>query len=378
MNHIRTSFTFLAAIMLLAGIAQAKPLKVFILAGQSNMQGHATISTLEHLSLDPANQALLDKIQDKSGEAKVYDKVHIAYLSGSGGKDNYKPNERKGALTTGFGARDSKIGPELTFGITMYEKLKEPILIIKTAWGGKSLNTDFRSPGAGENPLADRRDSTGFFYRQMVDYVQKVLADPGQYHPDYKASEGYEIAGFVWFQGFNDGVDNKAYPPNDRGPYAGLLAHFIRDIRKDLKAPDMPFVIGVIGTVGKIENIRGIYQWGNIEKWFQGIERFRKAMAAPASMPEFKGNVKAVLTENYMDPELVRMDWEYGQFSKSLGKLSKEEKEQKIQEKFSERELKVLRTGKSNKAYHYFGSGKFFALVGEAFAEAVLELHAGK
>lgn len=368
--------TVLLAFLLLACPLLGKPLKVFILAGQSNMQGHATTSTLVHLSMDPAHKDLLAKIQNSKGEPKVYDQVKIAYLSGGGSADKYKPVERKGSLTTGFGARDNKIGPELTFGITMHEKLGEPILIIKTAWGGKSLNTDFRSPGAGENPLADRREFTGFFYRQMIDYVKKVLGDPGQYHPAYDPKEGCEIAGFVWFQGFNDGVDNKAYPANDRGPYADLLAHFIRDVRKDLDAPKMPFVIGVIGTVGKVEDVRKVYEWGNIDKWFEGITRFRNAMAAPAEMPEFKGNVKAVRTENYMDPELVRLDWEYGQFSKTLGKLSKEEKEKKIAEEFSEHELKVVREGKSNKAYHYFGSGKFFALVGEAFAEALLELQA--
>ena len=47
-----------------------------------------------------------------------------------------------------------------------------------------------------------------------------------------------------------------------------------------------------------------------------------------------------------------------------------------MREKFSERELKIIRECISNKAFHYFGSGKFFALAGEAFAEAVVELQA--
>jgi alpha-galactosidase len=42
-----------------------------------------------------------------------------------------------------------KIGPEFTFGIYAQKALKEPILIIKTAWGGKSIHTDFRPPSAG-------------------------------------------------------------------------------------------------------------------------------------------------------------------------------------------------------------------------------------
>lgn len=371
----RSTACLIVTLVLTLGTVQAKPLKVFILAGQSNMQGHADVSTLAHLSMDPKHQPLLDKIQDKDGKAKVYEDVHIAYLSGSGSGDSYQSSEKKGSLTTGFGARESKIGPELTFGITMFEKLDEPILIIKTAWGGKSLNTDFRSPGAGENPIPDRREATGFFYRQMIEYIQKVLADPGQYHPDYDAKAGYEIAGMVWFQGFNDSVDKAAYPGGDKSTYSELLAHLIRDVRQDLKAPKMPFVIGVMGTVGKIENIRGIYEWKGIENWFDSITQFRKVMAAPAEMPEFKDTVKAVWTENYMDPELVRLDWEVSQFNKSLKDVPKEEHEAKLKEKFTEHELKVIRTGKSNKGFHYFGSGKFFALVGEAFAEAILALN---
>jgi hypothetical protein len=64
-----------------------------------------------------------------------------------------------GRLTAGYGARPNpsesggKIGPEFLFGISMDEAHDEPVLIIKTAWGGKSLNTDFRPPSAGPYEL---------------------------------------------------------------------------------------------------------------------------------------------------------------------------------------------------------------------------------
>lgn len=356
--------------------AAAKPLKVFILSGQSNMQGHATVPTLEHLTLDPETKPLHEKIFTSSGVPKVYDDVHITYLSGDGSGDKFNPSEKKGPLTVGFGASRGgpKIGPELTFGITMREKLDEPILIIKTAWGGKSLNTDFRPPSAEPHFLEDRRENSGEFYRKMMEYVDKVLANPGDYHPAYDPAEGYEIAGFVWFQGFNDSVDKKAYPGGDMSAYSNLLAHFIRDVRKDLNAPDMPFVIGVIGTVGRVEDIRKFYEWRNIDSWFDGITAFRNAMAAPAALPEFKGNVAAVLTENSMDPELVKLQWDTSQYKKSLKNMTKEEKDKAVSEKFTERELRIANNFISNKGFHYFGSGKFFALVGESFANAILDL----
>ena len=114
----------------------------------------------------------------------------------------------------------------------------------------------------------------------------------------YDPKQGYEIAGFIWFQGYNDMVG--PYPPanpqkgrrspKDYSEYSRLLACFIRDVRKDLQAPKMPFVIGVIGIGGE-ENVKQ--------------ESFRKAMAVPAEMPEFKGNVVAVPTAKYWDHELV-------------------------------------------------------------------------
>lgn len=74
--------------------------------------------------------------------------------------------------------------------------------------------------------------------------------------------------------------------------YSELLADFIRDVRKDLSAPKMPFVIGVMG-VGGIQDKPGY---------------FREAMAAPAEMPEFKGNVTAVQTAPFWDKKLGEID----------------------------------------------------------------------
>ena len=52
-------FVLLIASLLFTAQLQAKPLKVFVLAGQSNMQGHAKISTFEHIGMDPATQPML-------------------------------------------------------------------------------------------------------------------------------------------------------------------------------------------------------------------------------------------------------------------------------------------------------------------------------
>lgn len=299
----------------------AKPLKVFILAGQSNMEGHAAVSTFDYIGKDPLTAPILKEMRNPDGTPRVCDKVWMSYLTGP--YDGSANGEGLGKLTAGFGARGDqptkdggKIGPEFTFGIYMEKELKEPILIIKTAWGGRSLNTEFRPPSAGPYKLPkeiqelwdkhpqgahgipkaedrkkwqDEKDAaTGVFYRMMIEHVKKVLADPKRVCPAYDPREGYELAGFVWLQGFNDLVDGTTYPgPNQPGKYdlySDLLAKFIRDVRKDLSAPKMPFVIGVLGVGGESENVV-----------------FRKAMAAPADLPEFKGNVVAVETAPFWD-----------------------------------------------------------------------------
>ena len=65
----------------------------------------------------------------------------------------------------------------------------------------------------------DKAKATGRYYRLMIDHVKKVLADPKRVVPDYNAKAGYEIAGFVWFQGWNDMVDSGTYP--NRGAPGG-------------------------------------------------------------------------------------------------------------------------------------------------------------
>ena len=326
-------FTALVAGFLAIGVsianAETKPLKVFILAGQSNMEGHAEIRTFDYIGRDPLTAPLLKEMRNPDGTPRVCDKVWMSYLTGP--YDGSANGEGLGKLTVGFGERGNqptkigkKIGPEFTFGIYMEKELKEPILIIKTAWGGRSLNTEFRPPSAGQYKLPkeiqdrwdqypqgahgipkmedrkkwqeDKDAASGVFYRMMIEHVQRVLADPKRVCPEYDQKAGFELAGFVWLQGFNDLVDGQTYPNGNYEEYSRLLSHFIRDVRKDLSAPKMPFVIGVLGVDGE-KNVN-----------------FRKAMAAPADMPEFKGNVIAVDTAPFWDYDIAAAQPKQGEY----------------------------------------------------------------
>jgi len=115
-------FTIIAAVLgltsAIASQAAAKPLKVFILAGQSNMQGHVNVSTLDSMADDPKTAPILKEMRNIDGKPRVCERVWISSVgcAGDGWSDVI---EQKGKLTTGFGASQSEIGPELTFGISM-------------------------------------------------------------------------------------------------------------------------------------------------------------------------------------------------------------------------------------------------------------------
>ena len=400
---------------LATAIAEAKPLKVFILAGQSNMEGPANVATFDYLGDDPATAPMLKMMKGSDGKPTVSEGARITYLTGA----NDKNFVLSGKLTAGYGSMwgqdptkpGRNIGPEFTFGLTMDAAFDEPVLIIKAAWGGKSLHTDFRSPNAGPYvmpartrelwerhpqgahgiPKAEDRQkwnaekiaATGVYYRLMMEHVKNVLADPKKVVPGYDAAQGYEIAGFAWLQGFNDMVDGQVYPnhnqPDRYALYSELLAHFIRDVRKDLSAPKLPFVIGVMGV-------------GGLKDQSPSMVAFRQAMAAPAEMPEFKGNVTAVQTAPFWSEELGAIDDkrgkvnQMGHFLRSKhkdhankeGTMTEAEQREHLKkyeaELISPAEVALWKRGASNAGYHYLGCAKTFALMGKAFAEATLDM----
>jgi hypothetical protein len=378
--------------------AGKKPLQVFILAGQSNMQGHAKVSTFEHIGMDPATKPMLEAMLGADGKPKVCERVWISSIGC--GKDD--KTEQTGKLTAGFGATPEKVGPEFTFGLYMEKFTDAPILLIKTSWGGKSLHTDFRSPSAGpyvfnETQLAafqkqgkdvaamkaEKEKATGVYYRLMLEHVKKVLADLKRVVPDYDPAQGYELAGFAWFQGWNDMVDGGTYPQRDKpggyDAYSTAMAHFIRDVRRDLNAPKLPFVIGVMGVGGPTAD------YGPDEQRYKAThQNFRDAMAAPAKLPEFKGNVAAVLAEKYWDRELkvarakeAKLKDQAKQQAKG-GKLKPAEEkaaaDKLLGEGLTQRERQVLEKGVSNAEFHYLGSAKILGGVGKGLAEAMAEL----
>ena len=373
-------------------------LKIFILAGQSNTVGHARAHTIATLfqSSDCRDQELVKMVfKEGSGASKEAmdaqlaaarkldeltggikqtklkemkagpekDKLEAEVNKRKEAHQAYKDrvmqscvvsdrvyinsiadrNKKAGKLGIGYGASADKIGPEYSFGLSIAQKVDGPILLIKTSWGGKSLNYNFRPPSSGKYVLSEKEkkgkkspeeilENVSLNYRLMNEAIRNVLGNLKANHPAYDSKAGYEIAGFVWFQGFNDQFSDEF-----RNNYKDNMIHFIKDIRKEYEVPNMPFVIGVLGTGRTKEKV--------------DENAVSVAQREAAKHPEFKGNVLSV--ESYKD---------YSNYSHS------------VFEKGWPAHYHEWDTVGSDRPYHYLGSGGFFVRLGDSFANAMAEL----
>jgi alpha-galactosidase len=140
------------------------------------------------------------------------------------------------------------------------------------------------------------------------------------------------LKGFIWFQGWNDMISAEY-----TAAYASNLAHFIRDVRRDLNAVTLPVVVAEMGVDGVKAN--------------DNIRRFKAAQAAGTSLPEFQGNVALVKTDVFWDwkaDEVFRKGWR-----------ANFEEWKKVGSDFP---------------FHYLGSPRTLCDIGKACAEAVLAL----
>ncbi|MEL7220129.1 MAG: sialate O-acetylesterase [Bacteroidota bacterium] len=207
-------------------------LRVFVLAGQSNMQGYGTINAPgQPGTLVDIIENDVDENWSEIGEAGNWNTLDDAYLYFAKEEETIRDN-----ITVGQGAFTDLIGPELMFAHQLDEYYEDPILIIKTAWGGKSLAEDFRPPSAG--------GETGAFYDEMIQTIQNVTQNLSTEFPDIDATE-FELSGFAWFQGWNDGAEDSFL-----AEYESNLHDLVNDVRNDLGVPNLPVVIANSGHGG--------------------------------------------------------------------------------------------------------------------------------
>jgi len=232
----------------------AKPVKVYVLLGQSNMLGFGRVEpddtkgTLAHLT---RKEEKLPHLLDEEGNWAVRDDVWYVQVT-VGQRQHWLQPQGK------------HIGPELQFGHVMGEHHDETVLLIKASQGNRSLGWDILPPGS-ERFTYDGRTYAGYkdtpdswvegeekkpvnWYagKQYDDFVRdakEVLADLAKFFPDYEG-QGYEVAGFVWWQGHKD--QNPAHASR----YEQNLVLLIETLRKEFEAPKAPFVLATIAFGG--------------------------------------------------------------------------------------------------------------------------------
>jgi alpha-galactosidase len=289
--------------------------KVYILSGQSNMVGMGEVGPLGTpgtLETVVKKDKKFPYLIDQNGNWIVRNDVwYKGVVTATANK----------WLTTGCGAGSSTIGPELGFGHVMGNHHNEPVIIIKASQGNRSLAWDILPPGsqrytvdgrvyAGYKDGDDSWSATdpkdpytdikvwyaGKQYDDFVSEIHKVLDNFGTLFPQYK-TQGYEIAGFGWFQGHKDSgnaVHASRYEIN--------LVNFIKAIRAEFKVPKAPFVIATIGFHG----------WNMSGNQLTVANAQLAVSGKNGKYPEFNGNVLTMETRQFWrDKSISPKDQDY-------------------------------------------------------------------
>jgi alpha-galactosidase len=268
--------------------AADKPIQVFILMGQSNMVGMGDIgpenakgSLLNLTKAEKKYPWLVDG--DKWTERK-----DVFY---------YDARVKKGAPLGPLANNGKAIGPELGFGYVMGRHFDAPVLVLKSCIGNRSLGWDLLPPGSKSftyegktyagykespdswvegQPKKDVAWYAGKQYDLDMAAAKDALDTIAKWYPGYK-NQGYEIAGFVWWQGHKD-----TYNAAHASKYEENLERLIESLRKDYNAPKAKFVLAT-GCGNKGDEGLGLK-----------IAQAQLAIGDAKKHPKFAGNVKAV------------------------------------------------------------------------------------
>lgn len=287
-----------------------KKVKVFIIMGQSNTLEMGKVKGDKDGTLEYAvkKEELYPFMVDDQGNWTKRNDVRNVHVMGSGGPG--RTGVRRNDWLTVSGG---KIGIETGIGHQLGNALDEPVLILKSSIGNRSLGWDLLPPGspsyefeleeknrktkqlekktyvyAGYGQSPDKWEKgtepkpigwkAGVQYDGDVARAKDVLNNIEKYYPD---ANGYEVAGFLWWQG-----DKDRYNTGHAAMYEKNLKNLITALRKDFKAPKAKFVCATLGQTSK-ENAMGN------EKM---ILEAQLNISDPAKYPQLKGDVATVYT----------------------------------------------------------------------------------
>ena len=282
----------------------SKPVKVFIMMGQSNMFGMGAITGDKGDSLEKAvkTEKLYPFLVDDAGNwTERKDVRYVQVMVGRGGGMQVPHNE---FLTV----KGGKMGVEYGVGHQLGNALSEPVMLLKSCIGNRSLGWDLLPPGskgydytskdktgqdvtytyAGykESPMkwikGTKPEAIGWYAGKQWDddlaNAKKVLSELNTYYP---GATKYEVAGFFWWQGEKDCGDEGL-----SAHYEENLVNLIKALRKEFNAPDAKFVMATLGEAAK----------GAAGNEGKVLDAMMAVDGTSGKHPEFKGNVATVFT----------------------------------------------------------------------------------
>lgn len=230
------------AATLCAHAEAGEEVKVFLMAGQSNMAGQADADgltgTLAGYKRAQPGVNIWRSYQDENDTAgSTNGWVPLAPELGNFYHLRNDPDPRLRGFEPSF-------GPEVSFGKAVSTALPdEDIYIIKHAWGATSLASGW-DPVAGikSGVMTGNNGTPGLQYNLFTGTVSAALKSLDD------AGTQYEVAGMLWLQGESDAIhaaSDKAYEAN--------LTAFIAKVRENY-GNDLPFIIARINP-----------EWGGAE-----------------------------------------------------------------------------------------------------------------
>ena len=277
-----------------------KPVKVFILLGQSNMLGFGRPSPADQpgtLEFMIQQKHKYPHLVDDAGAWTERQDVRFVHVMDKRGVP-FDNMDEFADLKNQWLKVNGNFGPEIGFGHIMGHIHEEPVLILKACIGNRSLGWDLLPQGserytfdgktyAGykDNPDSwvegEPKKTVNWYAGRQYDadtaHAKAVLKNLDKYYPGYKG-QGYEVTGFVFWQGHKDQTAAHA------SRYEQNLVHFIKTLRKDFAAPEAKFVLATIAFEGNELKGHGLT-----------IANAQLAVSGDTGMyPEFHGNVKAI------------------------------------------------------------------------------------
>ncbi|MFK7790857.1 MAG: sialate O-acetylesterase [Phycisphaeraceae bacterium] len=284
-----------------------KPVKVFIIMGQSNTLEMGKVKGDNDGSLTNAvtAQGLYPFMVDDAGAWTTRKDVRNVSVMQKRSMSVY----RNDWLTVG----GNKIGIEQGIGHQLGNFFDEPVMVLKSSIGNRSLGWDLLPPGSERFEFTefDKKQNkeityvypaykdevrhgrwekgnvpeppkhgwyAGLQYDADVANAKKILADLAKYYPE---ATKFEVAGFLWWQGDKDWRN-----AGHAARYEKNLIALIAALRKDFDAPDAKFVTATLGQTPK--DSEKLTEKQILDAMF--------AISDPAKYPDLKGDVATVYT----------------------------------------------------------------------------------